>query len=148
MAPSRSPQASSPRKTTVQPSRPPSTTQTKDNPIARRRSWGLISRVLDVLVSCHRRSMGALRLVRAYDAAFFGHLKQSICGTYCKVSHRWLQGYLNEFVWRRNAGSRRKRCLSRYSVESRGGNTRETPAEKGQGRTEPGLRLARGRLFK
>jgi transposase len=41
--------------------------------------------------------------------AFFGHLKPSIRGTYRKVSHRWLQGYLNEFVWRRNA---------RYSPES------------------------------
>jgi transposase-like protein len=35
--------------------------------------------------------------------AFFGHLKPSIRGTYRKVSHKWLQGYLNEFVWRRNA---------------------------------------------
>ena len=34
---------------------------------------------------------------------FFGHLKPAIKGTYRKVSHRWLQGYLNEFVWRRNA---------------------------------------------
>ena len=34
---------------------------------------------------------------------FFGHLKPSIKGTYRKVSHRWLQGYLNEFTWRRNA---------------------------------------------
>ncbi len=34
---------------------------------------------------------------------FFGHLKPSIKGTYRRVSHRWLQGYLNEFVWRRNA---------------------------------------------
>ena len=34
---------------------------------------------------------------------FFGHLKPSIRGTYRKVSHRWLQGYLNEFTWRRNA---------------------------------------------
>jgi transposase len=34
---------------------------------------------------------------------FFGHLKPSIRGTYRRVSHRWLQGYLNEFVWRRNA---------------------------------------------
>jgi hypothetical protein len=30
-------------------------------------------------------------------------LKPAIRGTYRKVSHRWLQGYLNEFVWRRNA---------------------------------------------
>jgi hypothetical protein len=35
--------------------------------------------------------------------AFFGHLKPSIRGTYRKVSHRSLQGYLNEFVWWRNA---------------------------------------------
>jgi len=34
---------------------------------------------------------------------FFGHLKPAIRGTYRKVSHHWLQGYLNEFVWRRNA---------------------------------------------
>jgi transposase len=34
---------------------------------------------------------------------FFGHLKPSIRGTYRRVSHHWLQGYLNEFVWRRNA---------------------------------------------
>jgi hypothetical protein len=26
----------------------------------------------------------------------------SIKGTYRKVSHRWLQGYLNEFTWRYN----------------------------------------------
>ncbi len=34
---------------------------------------------------------------------FFGHLKPSIKGTYRRVSHKWLQGYLNEFTWRRNA---------------------------------------------
>jgi transposase len=34
---------------------------------------------------------------------FFGHLKPAIRGTYRRVSHHWLQGYLNEFVWRRNA---------------------------------------------
>jgi transposase-like protein len=33
---------------------------------------------------------------------FFGHVKPSIRGTYRKVSHRWLQGYLNEFCWRYN----------------------------------------------
>lgn len=33
---------------------------------------------------------------------FFGHLKPSIRGTYKKVSHKWLQGYLNEFCWRYN----------------------------------------------
>jgi len=48
---------------------------------------------------------------------FFGHLKPSIKGTYRKVSHRWLQGYLNEFVWRRNArlvpGSMFEQLISR-----------------------------------
>ncbi len=33
---------------------------------------------------------------------FFGNLKPSIKGTYRKVSHHWLQGYLNEFTWRYN----------------------------------------------
>jgi transposase len=33
---------------------------------------------------------------------FFGHVKPAIRGTYRKVSHRWLQGYLNEFTWRYN----------------------------------------------
>lgn len=39
---------------------------------------------------------------------FFGHLKPAIRGTYRKVSHRWLQGYLNEFVWRRNLRDQRE----------------------------------------
>lgn len=33
---------------------------------------------------------------------FFGKLKTGIRGNYKKVSRRWLQGYLNEFVWRYN----------------------------------------------
>jgi transposase len=33
---------------------------------------------------------------------FFGNLKTGIRGNYKKVSHRWLQGYLNEFCWRYN----------------------------------------------
>jgi transposase len=40
---------------------------------------------------------------------FFGNLKTGIRGNYKKVSHRWLQGYLNEFTWRYN---------QRYSRES------------------------------
>jgi transposase len=40
---------------------------------------------------------------------FFGNLKTGIRGNYKKVSHRWLQGYLNEFTWRYN---------HRYSRES------------------------------
>jgi hypothetical protein len=31
---------------------------------------------------------------------FFGNLKTGIRGNYEKVSHKWLQGYLNEFTWR------------------------------------------------
>lgn len=33
---------------------------------------------------------------------FFGNLKTGIRGNYKKVSHKWLQGYLNEFCWRHN----------------------------------------------
>jgi transposase len=48
---------------------------------------------------------------------FFGNLKTGIRGNYKKVSRRWLQGYLNEFVWRynhRNApGSMFEALLSR-----------------------------------
>jgi transposase len=33
---------------------------------------------------------------------FFGNLKTGIRGNYKKVSHRWMQGYLNEFTWRYN----------------------------------------------
>lgn len=33
---------------------------------------------------------------------FFGNLKTGIRGTYKKVSHKWLQSYLDEFAWRYN----------------------------------------------
>jgi hypothetical protein len=33
---------------------------------------------------------------------FFGNLKTGIRGNYKKVSRKWLQGYLNEYVWRYN----------------------------------------------
>jgi transposase len=39
---------------------------------------------------------------------WFGNLKPSIRGTYRKVSHKWLQGYLNEFTWRYNLRSQRE----------------------------------------
>jgi transposase-like protein len=39
---------------------------------------------------------------------FFGNLKTGIRGNYKKVSHRWLQGYLNEFCWRYNHRSDRR----------------------------------------
>ena len=41
---------------------------------------------------------------------FFGHLKPSIRGTYRKVSHKWLQGYLNEFTFRYNERHSERRC--------------------------------------
>lgn len=53
-----------------------------------------------------RHSTGEYVVGAAYTntvEGFFGHLKPSIRGTYRKVSHRWLQGYLNEFTWRRNS---------------------------------------------
>lgn len=34
---------------------------------------------------------------------FLGDLKTGIRGAYKKVSHKWLQGYLNEYAWRHNA---------------------------------------------
>lgn len=33
---------------------------------------------------------------------FFSNLKRGIDGTYHAVSHKWLQGYVNEYVWRYN----------------------------------------------
>jgi transposase len=39
---------------------------------------------------------------------FFGNLKTGIRGNYKKVSRRWLQGYLNEFVWRYNHRDQRR----------------------------------------
>jgi transposase len=38
---------------------------------------------------------------------WFGNVKPSIKGTYRKVSHKWLQGYLNEFAWRYNRREQR-----------------------------------------
>jgi transposase len=48
---------------------------------------------------------------------FFGHLKPSIKGTYRKVSHKWLQGYLNEFTWRYNLRYRRDPSMFAELVE-------------------------------
>jgi transposase-like protein len=33
---------------------------------------------------------------------FFGNMKSGIRGNYHAVSHKWLQGYVNEYVWRYN----------------------------------------------
>jgi transposase-like protein len=48
---------------------------------------------------------------------FFGHLKPAIRGTYRKVSHRWLQGYLNEFTWRYNLRYQREPSMFAELVE-------------------------------
>jgi transposase len=48
---------------------------------------------------------------------FFGHLKPAIRGTYRKVSHRWLQGYLNEFTWRYNLRYQRDPSMFSELVE-------------------------------
>lgn len=48
---------------------------------------------------------------------FFGHLKPSIKGTYRKVSHKWLQGYLNEFTWRYNLRFQRNPSMFAELVE-------------------------------
>ena len=33
---------------------------------------------------------------------FFGNMKMGIAGNYHAVSKKWLQGYVNEYVWRYN----------------------------------------------
>jgi transposase len=52
-----------------------------------------------------RHSTGEYVVGDAYTntiEGWFGNVKPSIKGTYRKVSHKWLQGYLNEFAWRYN----------------------------------------------
>ena len=52
-----------------------------------------------------RHSTGEYVVGDAYTntvEGFFGNLKTGIRGNYKKVSHRWLQGYLNEYTWRYN----------------------------------------------
>jgi transposase len=39
---------------------------------------------------------------------FFGNMKNGIRGVYHAVSHKWLQGYLNEYVWRYNRRNQRR----------------------------------------
>jgi transposase-like protein len=59
-----------------------------------------------------RHSSGEYVMADAYTntvEGFFGNLKTGIRGNYKKVSHKWLQGYLNEFTFRynhRHAGGR------------------------------------------
>jgi len=42
---------------------------------------------------------------------FFGNLKTGIRGNYKKVSHKWLQGYLNEYTFRYNHRHRGERSM-------------------------------------
>jgi hypothetical protein len=52
-----------------------------------------------------RHSTGEYVMGDAYTntvEGFFGNLKTGIRGNYKKVSHRWLQEYLNELTWRYN----------------------------------------------
>jgi transposase len=47
---------------------------------------------------------------------FFGNMKNGIRGNYHAVSKKWLQGYLNEFVWRYNRRYVRKENGKRIIV--------------------------------
>jgi transposase len=52
---------------------------------------------------------------------FFGNLKTGIRGNYKKVSHKWLQGYLNEFTRRynhRNSGESMFHLLVRKAAQA------------------------------
>jgi transposase-like protein len=42
---------------------------------------------------------------------FFGNLKTGMCGTYKKVSRKWLQSYLDEYAWRYNERLRGERSM-------------------------------------
>lgn len=56
--------------------------------------------------AAHRRVRHSAREYVDGDAhtntieGFFGNLKPGIKGNYRSVSHKWLQGYLNEYAWR------------------------------------------------
>jgi transposase len=52
---------------------------------------------------------------------FFGNLKTGIRGNYKKVSRRWLQGYLNEFVWRYNHRNSGKAMFERLLSQAAAG---------------------------
>jgi transposase len=69
--------------------------------------WGAYNKLGGHFAGHSRVVHGAGEWVRgdAYTntvEGFFGNLKTGIRGNYKKVSHRWLQGYLNEFTWRYN----------------------------------------------
>jgi transposase len=52
---------------------------------------------------------------------FFGNLKTGIRGNYKKVSHKWLQGYLNEFTWRYNHRHSRRAMFETLLLRAAGG---------------------------
>lgn len=49
--------------------------------------------------------------------SFFGNLKTGIRGTYKKVSRKWLQSYLDEYVWRYNQRHRGQRSMFHLLVD-------------------------------
>jgi transposase-like protein len=69
--------------------------------------WGAYNRLGEYFLD-HSRVIHSAREYARGDTntntieGFFGNLKTGIRGNYKKVSHRWLQGYLNEFCWRYN----------------------------------------------
>lgn len=67
--------------------------------------WPAYNKLHKDFAEHNRISHGALEYVRGdvhtnTIEGFFGNLKTGIRGNYKVVSHRWLQGYLNEFTWR------------------------------------------------
>lgn len=48
---------------------------------------------------------------------FFGNLKTGMRGTYKKVSHKWLQSYLDEYAWRYNRRARDGRSMFHLLLE-------------------------------
>lgn len=69
--------------------------------------WPAYNRLGEHFAGHHRvrHAAGEYVLGNAYTntiEGFFGNLKTGIRGNYKAVSHKWLQGYLNEFCWRYN----------------------------------------------
>lgn len=48
---------------------------------------------------------------------FFGNMKTGMRGTYKKVSHKWLQSYLDEYAWRYNRRARDGRSMFHMLLE-------------------------------
>ncbi len=69
--------------------------------------WPAYNKLHQHFAAHSRISHGALEYVRGDThtntiEGFFGNLKTGLRGNYKVVSHKWLQGYLNEFTWRYN----------------------------------------------